>query len=71
MSNDMYDTITEFSIVFRNIKDFNKAVEIIKTIVPDDTNVGGLEMTWKDEWYRNHAVHELENISIQVDAYEL
>jgi hypothetical protein len=62
---------TEFSIVFHTIEDFNKALEISKTLVPDNIDVDGIEMIWNSEWYRNHAIHELDNIGIEVDTYEM
>jgi hypothetical protein len=64
-------TETEYFITFNNEEDFNKAREMISLLLPDSINKGGLEMLWNQEWYRNHAVHELSKIGIEVDTYEL
>lgn len=67
----MIETLTEFSIVFHTAEDFKKALEISKTLVPDTIDAGGIEMIWSSEWYRNHAVHELSTVGIEVDTFEM
>jgi hypothetical protein len=64
-------TETEYSIIFNNKEDFNKAIEMTSTLLPDSINRGGCEMLWNQEWCRNAATHELSKIGIEVDTYEL
>jgi hypothetical protein len=62
---------TQYSIVFHTDEDFNKAREMTQILLPNDIDVQGIEMFWTEEWWRNQAVHELSNIGIEVDTYEL
>ena len=62
---------TQYSIVFHTAEDFNKAREMTQILLPNDIDVQGIEMFWTEEWWRNQAVHELSNIGIEVDTYEL
>ena len=60
-----------FSIIFHTKEDFEKALSMTKTLVPDYISASELEMTWNDEWWRYQAVHELDEVDITVDTYEL
>jgi hypothetical protein len=64
-------TETEYFITFNSEEDFIKASEMTSLLLPDSINKGGLEMLWNQEWWRNQAVHELSEIGIEVDTYEL
>jgi hypothetical protein len=64
-------TEIEYFITFNSEEDFIKASEMTSLLLPDSINKGGLEMLWNQEWWRNQAVHELDQVGIQVDTYEL
>ena len=67
----MTDEPTQYSIVFHTAEDFNKAREMTQILLPNDIDVQGIEMFWTEEWWRNQAVHELDQVGIKVDTYEL
>jgi hypothetical protein len=72
MSNYPNMTKSKYFITFRNENCFNRACDMAWYLLfPDDINKETLEMSWNEEWYRNHAVSELFNKFIGVDAYEL
>ena len=60
-----------FSIIFHTKEDFEEALSMTKILVPDHISASQVEMTWNDEWWRDQAVHELGEVDITVDTYEL
>ena len=60
-----------YSIVFHTDEDFNKALEMTKILLPNDIDVPGIEMFWTEEWWRDQAVHELDQVGILVDTFTL
>jgi hypothetical protein len=62
---------TQYSIVFHTDEDFNKAREMTQILLPNDIDVQGIEMFWIEEWWRNQAVHELDQVGIKVDTFEM
>ena len=62
---------TQYSIVFHTDEDFNKALEMTKILLPNDIDVQGIEMFWTEEWWRDQAVHELDQAGILVDTFTL
>ena len=65
------DESTQYSIVFHNDEDFEKARDMTKILLPNDIDVQDIEMFWTEEWWRNQAVHELDSVGIQVDTFDI
>jgi hypothetical protein len=62
---------TQYSIVFHTDEDFNKARDMTQILLPNDIDVQGIEMFWTEEWWRNQAVHELDQVGIKVDTFDI
>ena len=60
-----------YSIVFHTDEDFNKALEMTQILLPNNIDVPGIEMFWIEEWWRDQAVNELEQVGILVDTFTL
>jgi len=65
----MIDTdFQTFSIEFNDRDAFNKACEHTNILLPDDISYSEMTMNWREEWWRNQAMYELESI-ISTDYY--
>lgn len=65
----MIDTdFQTFSIEFNDRDAFNKACERTNILLPDDISYSEMTMNWREEWWRNQAMYELESI-ISTDYY--